>query len=66
MWEKRKSKKTKATNILNPNSFVNIFQNNFIDFKNNAQAFKSFNNKCVASNDNIMQFGVEEIKKSCK
>ena len=55
--------KTEATNLLNPNSFFDIFQNNFIDSKNNAQAFKSFNDKPVASNDNIIQFGADEIEK---
>ena len=32
--------------LLTLNSFVDIFQNNFIDSKNNVQAFKSFNDKC--------------------
>ena len=60
---KKVVKKTEATNLLSPNSFVDIFQNNFIDSENNAQAFKSFNDKRVTSNDNIIQFGVEEIVK---
>ena len=61
---KKVGKKTEATNLLNPNLFIDIFQNNFIDSKNNAQAFKSFNDKRIACNDNIIQFGVEEIEKA--
>ena len=61
---KKVGKKTEATYLLNPNSFVDIFQNNFINSKNNAQAFKSFNDKHVVCNDNIIQFGIEEIEKA--
>ena len=37
---KKVGKKTEAINLLNPNSYVDICQNNFIDSKNNAQVFR--------------------------
>ena len=59
--------KNEITYLLNPNSFVDIFQNNFIDSKNNTKlAFKSFNDIRVASNDDITQFRVEGIEKATK
>ena len=59
-------KKTDITNLLNPNSFVDMFRNNFIDSKNNTQAFKNFNDIRVKSNDNIIQFGDREIEKTTR